>query len=247
MKIKIETIIIIILALALIVGGTILNGQKNKAREKYEAELRLNNALDDSLRTYKNSNDELVYEKYTLQATNTQLKEVRDRLTENQKKLIDRVNELKKDKDVFAAALAQQKVVVDSLIQVATKIDTINNTISFDNTSDTIKYNITVLNAIPAKGVPTLQINNLEIPNEVFIEFNWENEELYPVSFSLTNSNPMFKVNDIDSYVIPELKKEEIDPTKWMKIKNWFKENGKKVGIFLGGAIVGGLVVAGSQ
>ena len=247
MKINIETIIIIILTLALIVGSTILNNQKNKAQEKYELEVKLNNALSDSLRTYKNTNDELVYEKYSLQATNSQLEEVRDRLTENQKRLVDRVNELKKDKDVFAAALIQQKIVVDSLIQVATSIDTLNNTITFDNASDTIKYNITVLNTIPAKGVPTLQINKLEIPNEVFVEFNWEDGELYPVSFSVTNSNPIFSVNDIDSYVIPELQKEEIDPTKWMKIKNWFKENGKKVGIFLGGAIIGGLVVAGSN
>ena len=76
---------------------------------------------------------------------------------------------------------------------------------------------------------PTLMFNKFLLPNEQFIDFHWNDnkKEGYPVSFSVTNTNQFFKTIDIDSYIIPNIDKEVLDPTGWQKFTKWTVKNGK--------------------
>lgn len=243
-----KSILIIVLILGMIIGGTIMANKNKRLANEVRMEVNLKNALNDSLLNYQNKEGEWVAEKLTLQADVETLEDENLNLSENQQKLLSKVKNLQKDKDVITAALVQQSAVIDSLTQFATAIDTVANTVTFAMDSDSLKYDIVVKNVEPIKELkPILNINRLEIPNEQFIEFHWEKDKTTPIAFSVTNSNSLFKTNDIDSYAIPELIKEEIDPTGWQKVKKWFKDNGQKVGIFVGGAVIGGLVVMGMQ
>lgn len=248
MKLDLKSIAIIVLIVGMIVGGTIMTNRNKRLANEVRTEVNLKNALQDTVRTYQNKEGEWVAEKLTLQADVSTLEDDNLNLTENQKKLVSKVKNLQKDKDVITAALIEQSATIDSLEQFATNIDTVGNMISFVMNTDTLKYDIKVKNVKPLEELrPMLAINKLVIPNEQFIEFHWEDSKTTPIAFSVTNSNPLFITNNIDSYAIPELVKEEIDPTGWQKIKKWFKDNGQKVGIFAGGAVIGGLVVMGMQ
>jgi hypothetical protein len=44
-------------------------------------------------------------------------------------------------------------------------------------------------------------------------------EKDYPVKGTIVNSNPYIKTNEMDSFIIPEVKKEDIKPTFWQKTK----------------------------
>ena len=248
MKLDLKIIAIIVLIVGIIIGGTIMTNKNKRLADEIKTEVNLKNALQDVIKTYQNKEGEWVAEKLTLQSDVEILEGDNLNLTENQQKLVSKVKELQKDKDVITAALVQQSATIDSLEQFATNIDTVNHTVDFVMDSDSLKYNIRVTNVKPLERLqPKLLITSLIIPNEQFIEFHWENDKTTPIAFSVTNSNPMFKTNNIDSYAIPELIKEEINPTGWQKVKAWFKENGKKIGIFAGGAVIGGLVVMGMQ
>ena len=248
MKLDLKTIAIIVLIVGMIIGGTIMTNRNKRLADEIKTEVNLKNALQDVIKTYQNKEGEWVAEKLTLQADLEILEGDNLNLTENQQKLVSKVKELQKDKDVITAALVQQSATIDSLEQFATNIDTVNHTVDFVMDSDSLKYNIRVTNVKPLERLQLkLLITSLIIPNEQFIEFHWENDKTTPIAFSVTNSNPLFKTNNIDSYAIPELIKEEINPTGWEKVKAWFKENGKKIGIFAGGAVIGGLVVMGMQ
>lgn len=249
-NLDLRTVLIIVLIVGIIIGGSIMSSRIDKLHEKNRIETNLKNALQDSVRTYRNKEGLLVSEKLTLQASVKSLEDENLNLSDNQKKLIAKIKEVEKENNIIAAALINQTATIDSLESVATNIDTANNKIHFVMNTDSIKYDITVKNVKPigiSKLKPILSINKMIIPNEQFIEFHWEDGETYPIAFSVTNSNPIFKVADIDSYVIPEVQKDKIKPNGWQKIKKWFKDNGKKIGIFFGGAVVGGLVVAGSK
>jgi hypothetical protein len=247
-NLDLKTIAIIVLLIAVMVGGGFFWNNNDNWKTKYALETNLKNALQDSLSTYKNKEGEWVSEKKTLQADINTLSGENLNLTDNQENLVKRIKSISKEKDVIAAALANQVVTIDSLTQLATNIDTVNHEIDFVASSDTLEYDITIKNVSPSDSliIPLMSINKLVIPNEVFIEFHWEKEKLHPISFSMTNSNPLFKVTDLDSYVIPELQKDVVKPTGWKKFGNWFKENGKKIGIFLGGAVVGALAISTS-
>jgi uncharacterized membrane-anchored protein YhcB (DUF1043 family) len=248
MKLDLKSIAIIVLIIGMIIGGTIMTNRNKRLANEVRTEVNLKNALQDSIRTYQNKEGEWVTEKLTLQADVSTLEDDNLNLTENQKKLVSKVKNLQKDKDVITAALIEQSATIDSLEQFATNVDTVGNIISFIMNTDTLKYDIKVKNVKPIEKLrPMLAINKLVIPNKQFIEFHWEDSKTTPIAFSVTNSNPLFITNNIDSYAIPELIKEEINPTGWQKIKKWFKENGQKVGIFAGGAVIGGLVVMGMQ
>ena len=204
-------------------------------------------ALEDSVDVYQNKEGEWVAEKKTLQGDISTLEDENVNLTENQTNLLARLKRANKKNDVFAAALAQQEVVIDSLINTVATIDTVNHTIAFEANTDSIEYKIKVLNVKPMESLsPILVIQELKIPNEVFVEFHWEDGKTHPVAVSMTNSNTFFKTNDIDSYAIPELQKDVVKPTGWKKIGNFFKNSGKYIGIFGAGALVGGLIIAGS-
>ena len=247
-NLDIKTIAIIILLLVVMVGGGFFWNNHDKWKAKYNLETNLKEALQDSIHIYQNKEGEWVSEKKTLQADISSLSDENLNLTDNQENLVKRIKSISNEKDVIAAALAYQVVTIDSLTQLATNIDTVNHEIDFVATSDSLEYDITVKNVSPSDSLimPLMSINKLVIPNEVFIEFHWEKEKTHPIAFSMTNTNPLFKVTDLDSYVIPEIQKDIIKPTGWKKFGNWFKENGKKVGIFLGGVVIGALAISAS-
>ncbi len=246
-NIDFKTIAMIVLIIVILVGGGLWWNQHNKQQLKYNVEHNLRIALEDSVDVYQNKEGEWVAEKKTLQGDISTLEDENVNLTENQTNLLARLKRANKKNDVFAAALAQQEVVIDSLINTVATIDTVNHTIAFEANTDSIEYKIKVLNVKPIEKLsPILLIQELKIPNEVFVEFHWEDGKTHPVAVSMTNSNTFFKTNDIDSYAIPELQKDVVKPTGWKKIGNFFKNSGKYIGIFGAGALVGGLIIAGS-
>jgi hypothetical protein len=123
-------------------------------------------------------------------------------------------------------------------------VDTTNKTVEFiEPNNPDIKYHFTARGVLPfpTNIKPTLLINNITLPNEQFVEFHWldNKKEGYPIAFSVTNTNKFVKVYDVNSYAIPELKKEIVNPTGWEKVGQWFVKNGKIVGYVAGGIVVG--------
>lgn len=240
-KINITTLIIIGVVMFIIIWGglnrhfTKINNLNNKIIE----EVKLRNALTDSMKTYVNERNELVNEKLTLQADLSDLKKINDNLTQSQKNLIKRIDNLDNDKKIITAALIDANILIDSLLHTGvTIIDDNNTTITFSDKQEYIEYNIEVTNVIQSDTSKNsnLFIRKLTLPNEMFVEFHWElnKREKYPVGFSVTNTNPMYKIHDIESYAIPQLDKEDLEPNTWEKINKWFEEKGGtaiKIGI----------------
>ena len=88
------------------------------------------------------------------------------------------------------------------------------------------------VNAFP-KIKPELVFKNLQFNNTQIIDFHWKDnkKEGYPIAFSVSNSNPYFEVVNIESYAIPELKR-EIKPTFWKRIGSGANEYGKPLLFF---------------
>jgi hypothetical protein len=239
---------IMLIILLIIVGGSIYQIQHKKIlnlKDKYDSEVKLKNALIDTVEIFKNKEGEWVAEKLTIQAELNYLDEMNTQLTESQKNLIKKIKEVNKENSVITAALIHANFVIDSLKHSGVVlIDTTNKTVNFIETDNpNINYNFLATGVLPfpINTKPNLFINKLTLPNEQFIEFHWEDNKRkgYPISFSVTNSNKYVKVYDVNGYAIPALKKEIIDPTGWQKIGLWFNKNGKIVGYVFGGVVVG--------
>ena len=127
--------------------------------------------------------------------------------------------------------MVQSELKIDSL-QANANVEVKDSSILFSETNQYFNYKIKVDNVIPFKEYsPSLYFEQIRVYNKQFIEFHWENNKQYgyPISFSITNSNPYFDVTDMDSYVIPNIKKEEIKPTFWKKVGNFFSDGKNKV------------------
>jgi hypothetical protein len=189
-------------------------GVQQKLEAKIAEQEMLTKAMHTQMVQIKNENGELVSTKISLQANMKEIQKNYEYLSKNQKKIVDRMS---KDKKAFAGAIADMEVVIDSLKATGEAIN--DSTVAFIVNSDTISFNATVSGVTALKIDPELEISKMVIPNETTIVFNWgEKKDGYPASVSLINSNPMFQVNNIDSYVIPEIKKEELKPTFFQKI-----------------------------
>ena len=69
----------------------------------------------------------------------------------------------------------------------------------------------------------------------------------YPVSFSITNSNDFFKTENIESYVIPNITKEHLNPNGWQKVQNFYYKNKNSViytTIGVGVGVLGTLLIS---
>ncbi len=232
-KIELNLLTLIIIGLVFILilfGGYKLYDYKvSKLTAKIDTEVKLRNALIDSVKYYTNSRNEVVAEKLTLQADIKTLTTINDKLSLNQQELIKRVKEIEKSNTIIAAALVQTNVILDSMRNASNVIvDTIHNNIAFSDSTKDVKYNILVSNVKPFdnKTKPELKIQDLVLPNKTYIQFFWgKKTDGYPTTFSVTNSNPYFHTNNIDSYTIPELDKKVIKPNGWQKIGNFFKKS----------------------
>lgn len=242
-SLNITTILIIGVVVLLLFGSGfgIFKNRIDSLNDRISTEIKLKDAMLDSIHYYSNSNDELVAEKLVLQGSIKNFEKMYNQLDSDQKELINRVKELNKNNTIIAAALIKTNVKIDSLLTESNvSVDTMKNMITFsgsiknnDGVLDNLVYDVAVGNVIPnSKTVkPSLKFNKLYLPNTQFIEFHWKDDSKkgYPISFSVTNSNDFYKVSDINSYAIPELDKSELVPSKWEKFVKWSKNNGKFV------------------
>lgn len=219
--------------------------RNNKLSNDLQSETKLRLALVDTIGTYRNARNELVSEKRTLQfkLTDTEFKN---------KELVKRIKEteeknatLEKRVSVFAAALIELEVKIDQLQKSNVTISERDSSILFTSKNpDEIKYRLKVKPILTFKDkTPELTFEEFSLPNKQFVEFHWRNnpKEGYPVSFSVTNTNPYFKTVNIESYAIPEITKPEIKPNFWQKVGKTLKNSGDKliyVGIGVGAVLI---------
>ena len=248
-----------IVVLIFLIMGTTLYVQREKIKKLKEEKIsieNLNNALHDSITYYQNAEKEWVAEKATIQASIKELEKNYGKLTDSQKELIDRVKELDKKNTVIAAALIQSNVKIDSLlakdneagnvvtIDTTKKMVNINNLAAHDST---FIYDIDVNDVLPALSniKPSLLFKTIELPNKQFVDFYWKNDRKkgYPVSFTISNSNPYVKTISLDSYIIPNIDKKFVDPSGWQKFSNFIFKNGKTVLLVGAGVGVGAGIV----
>ncbi len=238
---------IALVILLFIVGGGIFSIQNNRIKEwkgKHQTEVKLKNALVDTVHHYQDKDSIWVAEKLTIQAELKDLTNDKVVLTAEQKRLIKKVEDADKENKVIAAALIRADFVIDSLMNDSAVVDTTNKTIEFIEVNNPdIQYKFKAFGVLPypPNTKPTLLIETLTLPNEVFAKFQWKDnkKEGYPITFSISNSNQYVKVTGMNSYAIPNLDKVEISPTGWQKVGQWFKKNGKVVGYVAGGVAVG--------
>lgn len=246
LNLNITNIIIAIIVILIIFGGLkFFNNKINDLKAKLETEVKLKIALLDSTKYYLNKQNELVAEKLSLQETEKNLKKINDQLNASQKELMARVATIEKNGSVIAAALIATNIKLDSLRQGKVSIDSLNKSLAFTDSTKNIRYNIIVGNAIRASKniLPTLTFKDFSLPNKQFVDFYWKDNKKAgnPVSFSITNTNPYFKTTNIDSYIIPAIQKDQLDPNGWQKIGKFFTKNGNTF-LYVGigaGAVIG--------
>lgn len=252
LNVNLTTILLIAVILLLVFGGgwKLYQNKVDNLKEKLETEKKLKDALLDKITFYQNKEKEWVAEKLTIQATIKNLEKINGDLTSSQLELLARVKQIQKDNSIITAALIQTQIKLDSLVHIGnTNVDIKNKKIIFSDTiSNDLKYIFTIGKALPAykDTLPTLTFDMFQMPNKQFVEFHWKNDKKkgYPISFSVSNSNKYFKVVNIDSYAIPNLKKSDIDPNGWQKFGKWLKNNSKIVGsVGLGVALGAGIIL----
>lgn len=248
-NIDLKWIIILIILVTLIFGGGFswLGNKLNKTNNKLAQQVNLTVALKDSVRYTLNKLNEEVATKKSLQADIKVIKNQNINLTKNQKELISRIENLQDDNTIISAALIETKAILDSILitGVNVKINDMDTSVSFEKRTDSLDFNIKIQYVKPISPFikPTITFNKLELPNKQFIEFHWENNTDYyqaPVSFSVTNTNPIFNTTNVDSYVIPGINKKAIEPTGWEKFKHFMKKTKNTIII---GSVCGGIGV----
>lgn len=231
----------------LIVGSVIYNLQRNSIEElktKHLTEVKFKNALIDTVGYYKNVYGEEVAVKLTLQTTVKNLLLLNDNLSDSQQDLLKRIKNVEKKNSIIAAALIDAESIIDSLLADGyVEINVADSSFKFTDSTEFLIYDILIGKAFPVipDVDPTLMFNKLSMPNKQFVNFYWKDnkKEGYPISFSTSNSSPYFKTNDINSYVIPEINKKEINPTGWEKVGIWFKKNNQLVKFAASGVVIG--------
>lgn len=231
-----KNLLITIVVLLILGLGAVVYFQNKRIvnlADKYQTEVNLKNALLDTVTTYQNKQNEWVTEKLTIQANMNHLKDMNGQLTDSQKDLVKRIEGIEKNSSIIAAALIETNILIDSLRNSKGIVNEEDTTITFKDSTENINYNFIVKNAVPISPFfqPILKFKKLSLPNTQFIEFHWEdNKKLgYPTAFSVTNTNKYYKTENINSYAIPEIKKNELDPTGWHKVGKWFMKNGKTI------------------
>lgn len=240
-----KTIIIVVLLLLLLLGWFYHSNKVNAQKNEIQQQKNLHSALTDSLKTYQNKEHEWVSEKLTIQAETKDLKDKNLNLTANQSDLIKKVDEINKHNQIISAALIQMGVKLDGIVNNKPVIEN-DSTIQFAAKNDTIDYDIEIHNVKQYSiQIPKLEFKRFSLPNTQLIEFHWRDnkKEGYPISFTVTNSNPYYKVYNLDSYAIPELEKTKIKPNFWNKLGAFGKSTGGKVLIFGVGVLAGGILI----
>lgn len=255
LTINLKTILIIIIGIIILFGGGFswLGHKLNTTNDKLYEQYNLTEALQDDIRYTTNKLNEEVATKKTLQAGIENLYKQNLNLSENQKELMDRINDVKNKNEIISAALVNTQIKLDSALFNNVDVDVNENdtSINFTEINDTIQFEVKIGKAVPAiaSTKPTITFDKLLIPNKQYIEFTWDNDKEYkqkPVSFSITNSNPMIKTIDVDSYIIPEVNKNVLKPTGIQKIGSFFKERKIEIIVGVSGLAIGAYIGATS-
>lgn len=226
-KIKMKTflskywayIILLIIIIILIISGW----SKNNKISKLETENNIISVLNDSIKTYKNKLGEYTHEKQAFNVKYSSLEKAYNKLDANSKQLVDKINTLEKKNKLIEATNIHQEVVIDSLTNNKPIVDKVKGTLNFVYDTPTLQYDFLVNTKLES-----LLIQKLKIPNELYISHKFSKDNKILVSVS--NSNDYFKVNDIDSYIIP------LDKNKF-KLKPYLVVGGIGIGVGIAGAI----------
>ncbi|MFW6243131.1 MAG: hypothetical protein ACOC2W_03135 [bacterium] len=182
-------------------------------------------ALVDSIDHYVDVNGNLVSEKRTLQADIDDLSDKNLKLNRSQKKLIDHVNELKKEYDVLNSAYIETKTELNDLKNKFGRYDTINKRVVFEDSTKFVDYRLFVSNVMPIKNKkPMLEFDKFDIYNKFNVDFVWgDKDDNYPISVQVRNDNIFTKTTNVESFAIPNVRPDVVKPTKWQKFKKWMK------------------------
>ena len=235
---RINEIILACLILLLLIGGYALwRNQTVKYRAELSAANNYKNALMSKMKVYKDANGAIWAERTTLQASLTQLRSDTALLSKDKKELLRQILQTKNEKSIISAALIETKVRA-KVIYITKPSSVTDSSVAFLTKTDSISFKATVLNVQPiAHRVPSFRLDSLTLNNKAFVDFKWgPKKEGYPISFSVTNSNPLFKTVNIESYAIPELSKVALRPTFFKKLGTGIRTYGVTLGV---GAIVG--------
>lgn len=220
-----------------------------KLKDAEIASSNLNKALTDTLHHFQTKEGDWGVEKRTMQAELSTLNSKNLVLTENQKQLVKQVEEQNKTSQTIAAALIELTAKVEGLTNDKPTNIT-DTTVQFAAKSPDFEYDLTVFNVKPIElKVPKLTLNRIAFPNTQTVNFHWKDnrKEGYPISFSVINTNPYFKITDIQSFAIPELTRERVKPTFLQKIGQFGKSTGGKLTIFGVGVGVGAIAITALQ
>jgi len=247
-----ERLVIVILIILMGVGVNYHLNKRSKDEKKYEMQVKLTEALNDSVTTYQTKEGNWISEKRTLQGDLGDLTEENLGLNANQKALLGTIHKMNKEwngeKEIWAAARIEYDQLIDSLnvyIAGATDIDTTKNLITFAqlDTTQNFVYDFDIYNVRPhpANKLPEIKINLLDFPNTQTITFTFDKNERkdYPISFSVMNTNDYYRVNNVESYAIPSIDKDLVNPSGWQKFGQWIKINGKYILVGAGGFALG--------
>lgn len=228
----IPTLILIIIILA--VFFYIEKLEHSHAKEKIVERNKFLAVLNDSLHIIKTKNGDLEYSKKSLQNNIKFLQENINTLSDNQKTL---VNEIKNNKNIISAMQTKMEIALSNISNTHSTFVN-DTTIRFSDSTAFLSYNIEI-SGIKASSNPDLTIKTLELPNKQTITFEWDNEKTHPVKGTVTNTNPYIKINELDSFIIPEIEKEKIKPTTWQKFKTLTNKTTSKLALVGIGAAIG--------
>ena len=247
-----ERLVIVILIILFGFGINYHFNKRSKDEKKYEMQVKLTEALTDTVKTYKTKEGNWVSEKRTLQGSLGDLTEENVGLNANQQALLGTIGDMNKewngDKEIWAAARIEYNTLIDSLniyIAGASDVDTTKNLITFAQLDTTLNfvYDIDVLavRPYPLTAQPQIKFRSLDFPNTQTISFTFDKNERkdYPISFSVMNTNDYYKVNNVESYAIPSIDKDLVNPSGWQKFGEWFKQTGKYIAVGAGGIALG--------
>jgi len=235
------------LVLLLLFGVGFMAQRQSKAKAELQTEVNLRQALLADMVVTKDALGRTQAEKLSLQTDMKTLVRVKDKLSADKQQLVEVISRLDKNKKLITAALVKVQVEVKEIYSNSPAMAT-DSTATFVVATDSISYEAKVANVrIDTIKVPSLVVRNLKIPNTTQVSFQWgEKNDGYPISFTVVNSNPLFKTKNIESYAIPELRKEAVRPTFWQGIGLTIKNGKTPFVIGLGAGALGVLLLSGS-
>ena len=196
----------IFVIIGLILGFGVYHYIKSNQISKLRAENNVLSAVNDTLRVYKNKLGTLTYEKQVISVKFTDLKRMYDLLDKNNKELFNKMSSLEKTNRIISATNIKQEAVIDSLLNVK-PIEISPNLFQFSDSTKYLQYKM-FFNTSVLKS-PTLLIDKLSIPNSLYVSHKFEKDKII---VSVSNSNDKYyRVNDINSYIIPIEKKKKND------------------------------------